>query len=194
MAFCKLIPHTSVVTSESIVDLNHDFDVFLCGSDQIWNPGCSSDMLLEFVENGKGKISYAASLGQEATPVEHLMRLKEALKDFNAVSIREKCHVRLLEEVSNLYHVQLMPDPIFLLGRGEWEELVVTVKRKPYIFVFLLGDDIGIRRKCVKLAKRSGLGMCYIPYLNQDTFFWDSTHKEYAVEAPSVGEFFGAYS
>lgn len=191
LAFSQLIPHTSVVTSETIGSLNSDFDVFLCGSDQIWNPGCSSDMLLEFVEERKGKISYAASLGQEKTPPEHLKRLKESLKDFDAVSVRESCHIKLLEEVCKLHDVRLTPDPVFLLEMCEWEKLMDTKKRKPYIFLFMLGDDVRVRNECAKLAKRSGLNMCYIPYLNQNTFLWDSRHAEYAVEAPSVGEFLG---
>lgn len=191
LAFSELIPHTSVVTSETIGALNSDFDVFLCGSDQIWNPGCSSDMLLEFAEKGKGKISYASSLGQEMTPPEHLRRLKESLKDFVAVSVRETCHKKLLEEVCNFHDVQLMPDPIFLLEVQEWEKLIDMKKRKPYIFLFMLGDDIRVRNECAKLAKQSGLNMYYIPYLNQNTFLWDCRHTEYAVEAPSVGEFLG---
>ena len=61
--FANQIPHTSVVNADTIGNLTLDYDAFVCGSDQIWNPiGWQPTLFLDFVKEPKGKIAYSASI------------------------------------------------------------------------------------------------------------------------------------
>ena len=59
--------HNSCVTIEDYYKNTPEFDFYVCGSDQIWNPNlygrCNPIYFLDFVRNGKRKISYAPSIG-----------------------------------------------------------------------------------------------------------------------------------
>ena len=51
-------------------DLNSDFDIFICGSDQIWNFDCTRQIIpayfLDFADNTKIKIAYAPSMAHSS--------------------------------------------------------------------------------------------------------------------------------
>lgn len=84
------IPHTKVVTGKSIAELNGEFDAFICGSDQVWNPDQLRDaFLLKFVEPGKAKIAYAASIGRDNLTDAEASYIAKAVASFDAVSVRE---------------------------------------------------------------------------------------------------------
>ena len=64
--FADEIPHSKKVTAKNISSLNKKYDIFVCGSDQIWNPiGWQSILFLDFVNKGKKKIAYAASVARD---------------------------------------------------------------------------------------------------------------------------------
>lgn len=189
LEFSEKIPHTVIVSEKTIESIDKEFDAYVCGSDQVWNPGCQNARFFDFSEIGKIKISYAASLGKELSPKEHIDRIASMTQDFQAISVRESCHKEMLNAVCNK-DVKLIPDPVFLLTKDQWSEFASEKKySEKYIFAYLLGDDIKIRERCKKLAKVSGCRLLYIPYLNRNTYVWDSMNKQLQVNAPKVEEF-----
>ena len=60
------IKHTPPIKEKNLNRLTANFDIFIAGSDQIWNPAFAYDAyFLDFVDTDKRKISYAASFGIE---------------------------------------------------------------------------------------------------------------------------------
>ena len=102
------------------------FDVYIVGSDQVWNPHImNSDSvdpayLLEFADSGATKISYAASTGGIKKDTEVLEIIK-ATKSFAGVSLREKsvCEQFIRLGCNNATSVL---DPTLLLDKNEWEK------------------------------------------------------------------------
>lgn len=84
---------------ENLKCLNDKYDIFICGSDQIWNAVCTngldSNFFLNFVTTGV-KIAYAPSLAHENFPQEILNEIKNYLESFDAVSVRENSGKRIL--------------------------------------------------------------------------------------------------
>ena len=76
-------------------------DVYIAGSDQIWNTflpnGKDGAFFLEFAPEKSRKISYAASFATETVYAPYLDFVKDALKRFDAVSLREASSLPLLE-------------------------------------------------------------------------------------------------
>lgn len=117
------------------------FDIFICGSDQIWNPQIiDKNFYLDFVD-GKKKISYAASMGINYIPDYAKKHLAGYLKDFDAISLRESdCRVEL-EKISGK-KISVVCDPTFLLSDEEWRKIAdkTRVPNGKYILSYFLGD------------------------------------------------------
>lgn len=79
---------TSYRTCEELKNIE-EADLYLAGSDQIWNPifpnGKDPAFFLQFTEKGR-RASYAASFAVDALKEEDRQRMKEWLKSFEAVS------------------------------------------------------------------------------------------------------------
>lgn len=72
-------------------DISKDYDYFVVGSDQVWNPNfarLSYVDLLRFA-NGSQKIAYAASFGISELSDSWKNILKKDFEDFKAISLRE---------------------------------------------------------------------------------------------------------
>ncbi len=179
--FEKSIQHTSYVDSDSISKLNEQFDVFVCGSDQIWNPiGWQANFFLYFSK--KPKISYAASIARDTLSEEELDYINKYTNDFVSLSVREKINSDFLTEKLNREY-RLVPDPTLLLTRQEWDERFPNKNslHKPFIFAYFLGFNEEQRNDCIEFAKKQNLDIYFIPYMKKESFVWDKEHERYMV-------------
>lgn len=139
-------------------------DAYISGSDQIWNtqnynlPDDVKGYYLQYVPQGKIKLAYASSIGKDEFSDEEKVSVKEYLKDFKAISVREKSAVSMLEEigVDNAVHVL---DPTLLLSKEEWLEFLGKHKKEkePFIFVYNLNRNVHVKNFALKLAKEKNL-------------------------------------
>lgn len=124
--------------------LNNRYQVFIAGSDQIWNPVpqiFSSHYYLDFVEDYNSKISYAPSMGQSACSLEMKKNIKPLLKDFEKISVREKEGQKVLKELTNK-DISVVLDPTLLLNKEDWNRICTErLIKEEYIFCYLLSDN-----------------------------------------------------
>ena len=127
--------------------VNADTDLYITGSDQIWNPYCGGYnpmMLLEFAGDNK-RIAYSSSISQPKIPVEIKGRMKKALSKFKHIAVREQKSVELLNELLNRNDIKLVVDPTYLLSANEWKAfgskavIEFTLPEK-YIFCYFVGN------------------------------------------------------
>lgn len=186
--FIKSIPHTKRVNSKNINSVEKFFDVFICGSDQIWNPmGWQDAFFLRFTE--KYRISYAASIARDTLNDEELNYIEECTKDFLALSVREKNSSDFLtKELGREY--KLVPDPTLLLTREEWNNRFPTKSKKhPYIFAYFLGFNEQQRNECISFADKIGLDIYFVPFMKKDCWEWDKHHIDKCMDKCSVDDF-----
>lgn len=133
-------------------------DVFIAGSDQIWNPvfpnGKDPAFFLDFVPEGKRRVSYAASFSVESLSDEDRARMKPWLEKLHAVSVRERSGVALLERMG-VAGVQVM-DPVFLIDRAHWERMAAQPPAEDYILVYDFDQSPLVRETARKLSAQSG--------------------------------------
>lgn len=162
------IPHSEIIfTEENIRDSVQQYDVFITGSDQVWHPTAVCEAyLLDFVDGtSNSKFSYAASISVHVLMAQQLSRYKQSLADYQAVSVREKRAVELLQPVTGL-DVQQTLDPTLLLEIEEWDQIASErIPKDNYIFCYFLGDDIDHRRITEKFAETHQLKIVTLPYL-----------------------------
>ena len=191
-AFAETIPHTEVVTAQAISELSNQFDCFVCGSDQIWNPiGWQPTLLFDFLPNDKKRISYAASIARDELTEEEYAFMKPYLDRFSAISVREKKSADMLNRKFPRLNVQAVPDPVFLLVKDEWVNLLPRRKEKdePYIFAYFLGENGENRQKAIQYAADKNLKIRFASYMDYAQFEWDKKHSELLASPMGVEEF-----
>ena len=165
--FRESIPHTTTAFDLKTIRTCNDFDVYITGSDQVWNPSWYDDaFLLKFVPAGKIKMSYAASVGKKMLNEAERERFRDALKDFSAISVRESNAVELLQDLTEKT-VELVLDPTLLLNKQEWmQKCEGTCPADKYIFCYFLGGADKQRKLAADFAKEKGYQLVSVPCLN----------------------------
>jgi len=149
---------------QDLLDDPPNYDAYVCGSDQIWNPFIFENrrfdpsFYLAFAR-GKPLVSYAPSFGEAEIPEEMYAELTDYLSTFSHISVREKRGADMIEKITGL-EAQVTLDPTLLLSGSEWGKLARTDKqRKPYTLCYFISDPgqlapvaAGMGRQVVQLA------------------------------------------
>lgn len=136
-------------------------DIYICGSDQIWNTkfnnGKDPAFYLDFVPKEKVKVAYAASFATDSIDKEVKEITKERISKLDYVGVREISALDILNRLGIKNGVQVL-DPVFLLNKFEWEELTYEINsNEKYIFVYDFDGNELIRDVALKLAKEKKL-------------------------------------
>ncbi len=163
----------SASSERELRQLNERYDLFLTGSDQLWNSRIYDDGSLfffqDFVADGKRRLSYATSIGGRDFGGGPRSRWEKAmlLRRFDALSVREECARDYLWR-EHLLKAERMPDPVFLLEPEEYRFLAQeATHRRPEGYI--LGHFVGNRGlypqkrgAAEKIAARSGKPFCFL--------------------------------
>lgn len=118
-------------------------DIYCTGSDQVWNSdwnkGIEKAFFLEFVPEGKKRISYAASFGKNQLDKSEIDITREMLQKYDHISVREKSAKDIIENLG-ISNVTQVLDPTLLLDKNDWMELKTNIKynKNRYILVYQL--------------------------------------------------------
>ena len=175
--FSAGIPHSKrVYTPENIAECVDEYDIFVCGSDQIWGVPRSMPiyvlpmMALSFVPGYKQKIAYAASMGGCKLPSGRASALEPAVKRLDAISVRETSAISYIQGMT-ARKVQAALDPVFLLDTSEWSRLAISrMGDTPYILVYGIGRNPGIFRMAEDLAEQMGCRMIKLGYVDSESY------------------------
>lgn len=143
---------------EELKDADFQFDAYICGSDQIWNPllygGFDRGYFLKFTES-ENKISYAPSIRvKELTDVQK-EKFIESLSNFKAISVREKSSVELLNNIINKKIHQVL-DPTLLLTSEQWANQFARSKivpQKSYGVVYETHKNLELEKSIKDIKK-----------------------------------------
>lgn len=137
-----------------------DFDLFITGSDQVFNPiltGFDDNYFLTFT-NAK-KISYSASLGVNAEAFSNYREyFKERLSGFDRLSIREETHREFINSLG--FSTEVHVDPSLLLTSDEYLNLLSIDKNSlmhDYILLFTYSTDSKLMDVANMLSLQTGL-------------------------------------
>lgn len=138
--FFERIKHTDLFTKKELPLLNSQYEAFICGSDQIWNPNYfDKSYFLDFVNSKNRKIAFAPSMGGCSIPYRLRNTYKRLLSGFNYLSTRENEASTLVSELTGK-KCEHIADPTFLLSAEEWiKALGVRIdKSKRYLLCYFL--------------------------------------------------------
>lgn len=162
------------LTKEEIEQDINDKDIYVAGSDQIWNPsltgGLSDIYTLNFGNQDITKVIYGASLGNEELLQEYSLDFKSKTKGLKYISVREKSIIKPLEEICNKKIYQVI-DPTLLLKKEDWEKLInenkkVNLEDKDYILVYTLFENDEITKIANYISSITGLKVVHFRKYN----------------------------
>jgi hypothetical protein len=156
-------------TYEELEGLNSIYDVFVCGSDQIWNPmNYDPHYFLDFVKNTNAIIAYAPSFGCLDIENQRIRKEIEVLtKRFSYLSVREESGASILRSLGEDPLVVL--DPTLLLSKDEWLRCAnKNGEGERYLLVYFLRYNPDYIKQSYSIAQKLGLKVKIIPVVKGD--------------------------
>lgn len=131
-------------------------DVYIAGSDQIWNTefpnGTDPAFYLDFGNKRTKRISYAASFATPALANNAETFVRNHLMRFDSISVREVSGLKILHSLG--FNGRLVIDPVFLLPAEAWRKMTMTTKKanKRYILIYDFLNSYAIKQIAKRLA------------------------------------------
>lgn len=146
-----------------------EYDSFVCGSDQIWNPTFRNGKndygyFLNFAPEGRKRIAYAPSIGVSSLPQGCKEDMKELIEKFHAISVREAEGAKIVKELTGK-DVPVCLDPTLIRGREDWKEIsrMPDIKHEKYILFYRFGGEKITDEKVKSISKKLGLPVIVMP-------------------------------
>lgn len=143
--FNKKIKYSKYTVDFAHPRIKEEFEYFIVGSDQVWNP-CFNRLsnldILKFTKPNK-RISYAASFGINDIPTEYKSRISNEIAKFKAISVREDKGKEIIEKCTERNDIQVLIDPTMMLTSKDWDKIIMKPEQainKKYILKYFLGD------------------------------------------------------
>lgn len=158
--------HLSERTCE-LADLSKHYDLIVVGSDQVWSENHTGvDASMFFGENlpcELRRIAYAASYGDKPLPRDRVGRVARAIKNFSAVSVRERL---AKDQLSALVgeDIQEVLDPTLLLDPADYAAIAGgPIPSEPYLFMYTLSSSSFFVDTAKALARELGVKCVIAP-------------------------------
>ena len=171
------------IDNNNFFNIQDDYDFFIVGSDQVWNPTfnrLSNVDLLTFAKDEQ-KIAFSASFGIEKLDELNKKKVKEYLKNFKAISVREYKGKEIIEEVLDRRDTEVLVDPTMLLTTDEWDKVAKKPKQlkcDKYILNYFLGELSEERKKEInRIAKENNCEVINI--LDEQSPFYQTGPSEF---------------
>lgn len=141
-----------LTTVSSMEDLNDYCDMFVSGTDQMWNYNQRQrstgryDYYLAFANDSKNTITYATSYGDKLScnDAEYMSKAKRYAQRIKHISVREDYCIEGLRKIYNVESAQVL-DPIFLSSVEVYKNIAAAscynLKKTNYVLSFILNPS-----------------------------------------------------
>lgn len=150
---------------DELEKLNNEYDLFITGSDQVWNPKWPYEpaYFLDFVKDNQKKVSYGASLGDRGIPEEKSKEYQKRLKTFWKIAVREQSDQKEIEKLIQKKPV-ITVDPVLLLSKEQWEELIQETPQiqQPYCLIYTVNEPKQLIKQAKNYAQKNHLDLIYL--------------------------------
>jgi len=158
-------------------------ETFITGSDQVFRPIYIKDKeyqyLLDFALPTSRKIAFSASFGvdkesflEENSP-EVIEHMKNSLRSFDFISVREKSGVEICKDVLGV-EAEWVIDPVFILDRVKWDELIenATKDYSDRIISYVLDTNKEYKKAYKFLSKQNNAEVVELANSNESVENW----------------------
>lgn len=146
-------------------------DIYIAGSDQIWNSSLTGGELdpaffLTFGDSEVQRFTYAISVGKKLTK-EEMKRIYEAAYLIDVISFREKINFNQFNGEYRTKIIRQSVDPTLLINKEDWCNLVrKNINKEPYILVYALEKNDAFKNIIKKIREETGYSVIDISQCN----------------------------
>lgn len=154
----------------------NNYDAFIAGSDQVWNPNFHFNSDFEFMTfaEPKKRYSYAASFGVDTIPDSYIEDYKTWISQMSKISVREFSGSDIVKDLTDkdaLVHI----DPTMLLNKEQYikiEEIPNQNVPENYLLVYFLGEKSSEYNTFIqKVAEKEGLEIIELSETPNNEFY-----------------------
>lgn len=155
-----------------------NFEVYIMGSDQIWNPRISRGFdniyfgFLPFEKKNRKYISYAASMESSCLTSEQSTYYSKALNNFDSISVREKNLADLLQPLTKLT-IHIVLDPTLLANSVIWDNIIkAPTKKNRYVLIYQIRENdntLHIAKHIAAQLQAEVITLCSFPTRKKQT-------------------------
>lgn len=154
-----------VYTKDTIGSCNGGYDIFLSGSDMIWEldvTGGDATYLLDFVVDNRKKYAFSSSFGYSKVPSHFEELTQKLLRQYNGISVRENGGKAIIASLANR-DVPVTLDPTLLHTSQFWSTLeeCADIKDK-YVFVYFDDPAHTVLNGAISYANKRNLKVVYL--------------------------------
>jgi hypothetical protein len=160
------IAHSPEITDKDLEAVGQQYDAFVCGSDQVWNPNAVRRLfMLDFpLKKGARKVSIAASVSRNALSDGEAEYMIPLINRFDAVSVREKSARKMLLQRGVNKEVEVICDPTMMLESADWDKVAAPrLIQEPYMLMYAF-SECSFSRELVAYYAQRGIACYFIPY------------------------------
>lgn len=178
------ITYEKATRKEEVIALANEFDVLICGSDQIWNPKLhhfDETYFLSYPEIKPKKMSYAASFGQDSLDDDSKNEIARRISAIERFGCREYTAQKLVHELTG-QNAAMVLDPVFLLSAEAWRKMKTEFgcQGGKYILAYFLSNPGCSMKAAEGYAQKSGEQLYSIGFSPRDV-------KNHAVNRYDLG-------
>lgn len=139
-----------------------EFDYFIIGSDQVWNPYSpfSGDISFATFATTSKRIAFAPSFGISNLSAEDKEKYTHYLNQIDYLSVREYAGQQIIKDLTGR-SAEVLIDPTLMLSKQEWLEIAskpAFISKKKYLLTYVLGNQTEEFKKFVnQVAKEKNL-------------------------------------
>lgn len=171
--------YLSIDTNWTKKSIERDYDIFVCGSDQIWSPYITFNPFYYLGFTSKKKIAYAPSTGTGYCNAEYETNVKSFIESFSHVSVREEDGLNMLSRFINK-DISVVLDPTLLLDAKDWDVVSSPLSlNHNYILCYFLTPNKTYLNYVSEYAKKHNL--------NVKIFNTDEKYKNLGFEIIDAG-------
>lgn len=169
-AFRERMPlsKTTYATFNALTQHPPAYDIYMTGSDQVWNPRMGATLrpyFLDFLPKEAVRIAYAASFGVAELPDSVTEHYREWMARYRAVGCREAKGCDLVRALCPQVPCAHTLDPTLLLTREAWASVANMPERaagKRYLLIYELVPAKGLADFARRWAHQEGLDIIRI--------------------------------
>lgn len=168
---------------QDFLNLNNKSNTFIVGSDQVFRPIYTNQMLdqylLDFVGENVKKIAFSASFGVDKEKFlqenssETIEHMKTSLKSFDFISVREKSGVEICKDLFGV-DAEWIIDPVFILDKTKYENIIknTTENYSNKIVSYVLDTNQEYENAHKYLSKKYNLEVIELANSNESIENW----------------------
>lgn len=159
----------------SLKSVKNDYDYFVVGSDQIWNPYARYSLrfkFLKFADKDK-RIAYAPSIGLSKLSIIFRPFYRSGFKGIEKISVREVAGGKIVENLlGGAKKIPVCLDPTMLLKKEDWENFAGNDRElSRYLLTYFLGKKRKYYQKIEEIANLKGLKTIHLNDKNYNDYF-----------------------